>query len=253
MPRPSMNTHASLSRAKRRTGRRSSPAIWLEIFPAAPLTFDSFSNSKGTRLRRWKSSHRRWSARLVGCVERRGGLRFNHLLPGNQHDSEASFVSHHPSVSFGSICKRNGFDHRADSLQGAEGKRVLRVYRRAGHGSRNRTHTEKKRNGVYLDWFISSGSGDNELAAWSKSSEKWRHRLTVCGGSHDQSGAAQGLQCGNRIHPGFSNYGSPIAVSDKNAWPIWLSEDALRGSHIFFKGRLRPLDNADVVAILDQN
>src|SRR5438445_753303 len=90
MPRPSMNTHASLSRGKRRTGRRSSPAIWLEIFPAAPLTFDSFSNSRGTRLRRWKSSHRRWSARLVGCVERRGGLRFNHLLPSDQHDSEAS-------------------------------------------------------------------------------------------------------------------------------------------------------------------
>ena len=40
---------------KRRTGRRSSPAIWLETFPAAPLTFDSFSNSKGIRLRHWKS------------------------------------------------------------------------------------------------------------------------------------------------------------------------------------------------------
>ena len=42
------------------------------------------------------------------------------LLPSNQHDSEASFVSHHPSVSFGGICQRNGFDHRADSLQGQE-------------------------------------------------------------------------------------------------------------------------------------
>src|SRR3989441_372634 len=134
------NTHASLSPAKRRTGRRSSPAIWLEIFPAVPLTFDSFSNSKGTRLRRWKSSHRRWSARLVGCVERRGGLRFNHLLPGNQHDSEASFVSHHAGVSFGSPesvrGQRNGFDHRTELFQGAKGKRVLGIYRRAGHRSR---------------------------------------------------------------------------------------------------------------------
>src|SRR5882724_2242481 len=60
MPRQSMNTHASLSRAKRRTERRLLPAIWLETFPAAPLTFDSFSNSKGTRLRRWKSCHEGW-------------------------------------------------------------------------------------------------------------------------------------------------------------------------------------------------
>src|SRR5438552_15941887 len=57
MPRQSMNTHANLSRAKRRTERRLLPAIWLEPFPAAPLTFGSFSNSKGTGLRRWKSYH----------------------------------------------------------------------------------------------------------------------------------------------------------------------------------------------------
>src|SRR6266700_2831596 len=48
MPRQSINTHASLWRAKRGTGRRSSPAVWSGIFLAAPLTFDSFSNSKGT-------------------------------------------------------------------------------------------------------------------------------------------------------------------------------------------------------------
>ncbi|SRR6266567_1273762 len=121
------------------------------------------------------------------------------LLRGNQHDSEASFVSHHPSVSFCSIRKRNGFDHRTDSLQGAEGKRVLRIYRRAGHCSRNRTHTKKEWNRIYLDWFISPSAGYNELAAWSKSSEKRRHGFTVCGCSHDQPGAAQGLKCGNWI------------------------------------------------------
>jgi hypothetical protein len=102
------------------------------------------------------------------------------LLPHNQHDSEASFISHHASVSFCSMRQRNGFDHRADLLQGAEGKRVLRIYRGTGHCSRNRTHAKKERNRIYLDWFISSGSGDNELAAWSKSSEKWRHGFTVC-------------------------------------------------------------------------
>ena len=91
-------------------------------------------------------------------------VRRDALLPNNKHDSEASFVSHHPSVSFRSFCKRNGFDHRTDSLQGAEGKRVLRIYRRAGHYSCNRTRAEKQRNRIYLDWFISSGSGDNELA-----------------------------------------------------------------------------------------
>jgi len=46
------------------------------------------------------------------------------LLPSNQHDSEASFVSHHPSVSFSSPesfrGQRNGFDHRTDLLQGQE-------------------------------------------------------------------------------------------------------------------------------------
>src|SRR6266550_3374547 len=83
------------------------------------------------------------------------------LLPGDQHDSEASFVSHHASVSFGSICQRNSFDHRMDLLQGAEGKRVLRIYRGSGHCPRDRTHTEKKWNRVNANRLISSGSGDN--------------------------------------------------------------------------------------------
>src|ERR1700675_4128430 len=61
-------------------------------------------------------------------------------------------------------------------------------------------------------------------------------------------------QTDNRwIRPGFRNYGSPIAVSDKNARSILLSKDALRGSYIFFKGGLRFLDDADVEATLDQN
>src|SRR5712664_124276 len=61
-------------------------------------------------------------------------------------------------------------------------------------------------------------------------------------------------QTGDRwIRPRFGNYGSPIAVSDKNARSILLSKDALGGSHIFFKGRLRLLDDADVVTVLDEN
>src|SRR3989442_11669694 len=51
-------------------------------------------------------------------------MRVVRFRPSDQHDSEASFVSHHPPVSFGGICQRNGFDHRTDLLQGAKGKRV---------------------------------------------------------------------------------------------------------------------------------
>src|SRR6266403_5569485 len=61
-------------------------------------------------------------------------------------------------------------------------------------------------------------------------------------------------QTDNRwIRPGFGNYGSAITVSDENALAILLSKYALCGSYIFFKGRLRLLDDADVIAILDQN
>src|SRR6266446_8107461 len=61
-------------------------------------------------------------------------------------------------------------------------------------------------------------------------------------------------QTGNRwIRARFRNYGSPIAVSDKNARPILLSKDALGGSHVVSKRGFRLLDDADVVAILDKN
>src|SRR3981081_4239141 len=59
-------------------------------------------------------------------------------------------------------------------------------------------------------------------------------------------------QSGNHsIRPGFSNYGSPITMRDKNALPILLGQDALHGSYIVFKGCLRLLDDRPVVAILD--
>src|SRR5206468_5612883 len=47
-------------------------------------------------------------------------MRVVRFRPIDQHDSEASFVSHHASVSFGGLCQRNGFDHRTDLLQGQE-------------------------------------------------------------------------------------------------------------------------------------
>src|SRR5207247_6233385 len=45
----------------------------------------------------------------------------------------------------------------------------------------------------------SSGSGDNKLAARSKSSEQRRHGFAICRCREDQSGTAQGLQRGNRL------------------------------------------------------
>src|SRR5215470_14602892 len=61
-------------------------------------------------------------------------------------------------------------------------------------------------------------------------------------------------QSDNRgMHPRFGNYGPSITMSDKNAWSILLIKEALRSDDVFFKRRLRLLDNADVVAILDKN
>ena len=61
-------------------------------------------------------------------------------------------------------------------------------------------------------------------------------------------------QTDNRwIRPRFGNYRSAIAMSDENARSILLSNNALGRSDIFFKGRLRLLDDADLVAILDEN
>jgi hypothetical protein len=42
-------------------------------------------------------------------------------------------------------------------------------------------------------------------------------------------------------------------VSDKNAWSILLSQDALRSGDILPERRLRLLNDADVVAILNKN
>ena len=56
-----------------------------------------------------------------------------------------------------------------------------------------------------------------------------------------------------RIRPRFGNYRSPVAVSDKNAWSILLSQDALRSGDILLERRLRLLNDADIVAIFDKN
>src|SRR5256885_5230233 len=61
-------------------------------------------------------------------------------------------------------------------------------------------------------------------------------------------------QAGNkRIRPGFSNYGSAVAMSHKKRWSILQSQHVLRGSHIFFKGRLRLLHDADLEAVSGEN
>src|SRR5712672_1404224 len=60
-------------------------------------------------------------------------------------------------------------------------------------------------------------------------------------------------QTGNRwIRARFRNYGSPIAVSDKDARSVLQCEDTLDGGHIIMEGRLRLLDDADFEAIPDK-
>src|SRR5580700_9982452 len=51
----------------------------------------------------------------------------------------------------------------------------------------------------------------------------------------------------------FRNYGSAVAVSDKNARSILQGKHTLRRSHIILERRLRLLNEADVVAILYKN
>ena len=61
-------------------------------------------------------------------------------------------------------------------------------------------------------------------------------------------------QSDNRwIRARFRNYGSPIAVCDKDARSVLQCEDTLHGGHIILEGRLRLLDDADVEAIFDKN
>jgi hypothetical protein len=56
-----------------------------------------------------------------------------------------------------------------------------------------------------------------------------------------------------RIRPRFGNYGSPVAMRDKNAGSILKSKDALGSIDIFLERRLGLLHDADVVTILDKN
>jgi hypothetical protein len=60
-------------------------------------------------------------------------------------------------------------------------------------------------------------------------------------------------QSGNRwIRARFCDYGSPIAVRDKDTRSGLRCEDPLHGGHIILGGRLRLLDDADVEAIPDK-
>src|SRR5438876_10246939 len=131
------------------------------------------------------------------------------LLPGDQHDSEAGFVSHHPSVSFGSPeCfrgQRNGLDHRTDLLQGWESvssasieEPVIvpaseRIPNRSGTGSTLIGSSPPAPATISWPRKLSG------LAARSKSSEQRRHGFAIGRCREDQSGTAQGLKRGNQI------------------------------------------------------
>ncbi len=55
------------------------------------------------------------------------------------------------------------------------------------------------------------------------------------------------------MRPCFGNYRSPVAVGDKDARSILLSQDALRRGNILLKRRLGLLNDAEIVAIFDKN
>src|SRR5689334_6673801 len=60
-------------------------------------------------------------------------------------------------------------------------------------------------------------------------------------------------QSGNGwIRACFRNYGSPVAVRDKDARPVLHCENTLHGCHIILEGRLWFLDDAYVEAIPDK-
>src|SRR6204780_1136647 len=55
------------------------------------------------------------------------------------------------------------------------------------------------------------------------------------------------------IRASFRNYGSAVAVSDKNARAFLQRKDALRGGDIFSERRFRLLHEADDVAVLHKD
>src|SRR5258708_7216655 len=60
-------------------------------------------------------------------------------------------------------------------------------------------------------------------------------------------------QSSNRwIRACFRNYGSPIAVRDKDTRSVLQCEDTLYGGHIILEGRLGLLDDGDFEAIPDK-
>src|SRR6202035_2671630 len=54
------------------------------------------------------------------------------------------------------------------------------------------------------------------------------------------------------IRARFRNYGTPIAVCDKDARSVLECEDAFHSGHIIVEGSLRLLDDADVEVISDK-
>jgi hypothetical protein len=56
-----------------------------------------------------------------------------------------------------------------------------------------------------------------------------------------------------RIVRGFSDYSSAVAVSDNDAWSVLLSDHAFRRGYVFFERRFWLLNDANIVAILDEN
>src|SRR5262245_20312281 len=85
-------------------------------------------------------------ARLDASPSRRPGEVSSWLLgrasARDQDHAEAGLALHHPRVGVDGLFERNGLDHRTNTLQHAEAKRVLAVDRRAGQAAVDRTSAE---------------------------------------------------------------------------------------------------------------
>jgi len=98
------------------------------------------------------------------ALDRRGRFwereYFDTLIRDGQHLKRAIRYTENNPVKASLVAERKAWRWGSARWR-AEGQRVRRIYRGAGHRSGNRTHTEEKENRIYFDWLISSRSCGN--------------------------------------------------------------------------------------------
>src|SRR5262249_8245844 len=101
-------------------------------------------------------------------------IGLNDSVLRKERHAEPSFALHHAGVSVSSPFERNCFDHRANILQNAEGKRVLAINRRAGQAPVDRAPAKDEWDRAQLDLVFRRANHD-ELAAGCETGHKSAH------------------------------------------------------------------------------